>query len=90
MTSKKLELRVPNELLSILGKTPKLAERAAMQHLVLSMIHGNQISASLGAEALDISYRELLKLMADHNISLISYTDSELKEELKALEKLPL
>ena len=90
MTFRKLELRVPEEILSALGSKKKDIERLALQHIVLSMVRSNQISASLGAEVLDLSYRAFLELMADSNIPLIAYTDSELEEELKALDKLPM
>ncbi len=49
------------------------------------MVHAGTISASYGAEVLEISYRGMLKLMAENNVPLISYEDGELEREVKAV-----
>lgn len=87
MATKKVELHLPEGLFDALGGE-KDAERKALQALLLSLIQEGEVTASYAAEVLDISYHEMLDIMAEHNVALVNYSPDELDEEIKNLNKL--
>lgn len=88
MATKKLQLSVPASLIDVLGDNKKAIEKQALEHLVMNLIHARRITLSLGAEALKVTYREMMQLMKDNDIPLINYAQDELDEELETLQKL--
>jgi predicted HTH domain antitoxin len=87
VTLKKVELRLPEELLHALGSRKK-AETKALQALLLTLIQEGKITASYAAEVLDLSYREMLTLMAEHAIPVVAYEPKDLDQETTILTKL--
>ena len=85
MTLKKVEFMLPEEVFDSLGNT-KQVNHQALQALLLFLVNEGKMSASRAAEILDVSYNEMLDLMAQHEIPIVNYSATELEEEVKALE----
>ncbi len=88
MTLKTVKMRLPEELLSLFGKSAADVERHVAEALVLKLIGESKITASYAAEVLGCPYNDILELMAEHHIPLVRYSPADLKKEMAALEKL--
>ena len=88
MALKKVELHIPEELLETLG-SKKEVETKALQALFLTLIQEGEITIRYAADVLGVSYRQMLTLMAEHNVPLLNCDPSELDEELALLRQYP-
>jgi len=90
MALAKLELHVPAELLEALGPSSEIIEAKVLEQLVMGLVRDGKISIRYGADVLEVTYHNMLDLMAKHDVPLINYDDpAEIDQELKALEKFP-
>lgn len=90
MASKKLnlELELPEEILSRLGKDPQEISRGVLQVLILDLVRRGEITSSRGAELLGMGWQEFLELMAQYEVPLMNYDNSEVAGELSTLRRL--
>lgn len=83
----RFDWELPESLLEVvLPKEAKVAEemkRAA----VLDWVRTKKISWRKGAELLELSYRDFLKLMTEHDVPTLDIEEGELEKELAALKK---
>lgn len=87
MAYKQVTVRLPEEVLNALGDDAAV-ERKAHEAFVLYLVQQGQISASRGAELLELSYLDMLDLMGERSVPVVNYSVEELHEEVKALQKL--
>lgn len=87
MAVNKASFNLNEELVSLLGNTSEEAEYQAAQRLVLSLIQDSQITASRGAELLDVSYDEMLQIMQEHSVSLVRTTANDVDQDVDTLDK---
>lgn len=86
MALKKVELQVPEELLDSLGGAQEVQERA-LKSLLLFLVQEGEVTPSYAAEVLGTSYRQMLRLMAEHHVPLVNYDPEDLDQEVQALDK---
>jgi hypothetical protein len=69
------EWEPPDALLEVIVQDPAKAAEIIKQAAVLDWVRTHKLSLRRGAELLQITYRELLALMAAHRIPSIDYEE---------------
>jgi predicted HTH domain antitoxin len=87
MATVKLEIAVPEDLLSILGLSKARAVEAIKEFSVLGLYLERRISSGKAAELLDMRKREFIRLLARKGIPYFDYTDEELEEEFRTFDE---
>ena len=76
------EWELPDALVEAIVQDPTQAVEIIKQAAVLDWVRTHKFSLRRGAELLQITYRELLALMAAHRIPSIDYEEGWLAHEL--------
>jgi predicted HTH domain antitoxin len=77
----KLDLELPDELFSQLGKEE--VETKVKEALVMELLREHRLSQGKAAEILRISRHALFDLMANHRVPVIDLSPEELPNELQ-------
>lgn len=76
------EWELPEALMEAIIPDPAKAVEVIKQAAVLDWVRMHKLSLRRGAELLQMTYRELLALMAAHHIPSIDYEEGWLEHEL--------
>jgi Uncharacterised protein family (UPF0175) len=76
------EWELPDALMEAIIPDPAKAVEIIKQAAVLDWVRTHKLSLRRGAELLQMTYRELLALMAAHHIPSINYEEGWLEHEL--------
>ena len=84
---KLLQVPMPDRLVERYGGVASAAARVS-QAAVLELLRQGELTSGEAAEALDMPRREILELMAAHDIPIANYDPAELQEELQTLRQI--
>lgn len=87
MTTKRITIELPDDLLTILGWREEEIQTKIKETLVMALLREHKLSQRKAAELLWLTYRELLALMTQYHIPSIDYEDSWLDHELDVFAK---
>ena len=79
------ELRVPEEVISALGKDP---EREALEALLLHLIREEKVSVAWAGTKLGFGRQEAIRWYTSHGYPFPDITPEEFDEELRHVEQL--
>jgi predicted HTH domain antitoxin len=82
----KLEIEIPEEVLSCFGSSEDAATKVK-EAAVLELLRQKKISQGKAAQLLGMNRWEFYDLMAEHNIPMIDLSPEELKEGTANLRK---
>jgi predicted HTH domain antitoxin len=81
MSTLKIELELPEEILEYLG-TQKI-DKSIKELIVLNLLREHKISQGRASELLGINRWKLIELMKSHSIPVVDLSNEELKEEIR-------
>jgi predicted HTH domain antitoxin len=84
---KLVQVPVPDQLIRRFGGEAEAAARIS-RAAVVELLRQGEMTSGEAAEALGVTRREVLELMAERDIPIANYDPSELEGELRVLEKL--
>jgi len=79
-----LQVPIPDRLVERFGGEEAAAARYS-RAAVLELLREGEMTSGEAAEALGIQRRELLEMMAAHDIPIANYDPEELEQELRVL-----
>ena len=83
MQTVSLMLKVPSDLLSLLRKSRQEMEQQVQLWVALELFRQRKISAGKASELAAISLSEFMDLTRQHGVEWVSYTDDELRVEIR-------
>jgi predicted HTH domain antitoxin len=83
----RFEWELPESLLGLIAQDEAKVTEEVKRAAVLDWVRMKKISWRKGAELLDMTYRDFLALMAEHQIPTLDYREGWLEKELAAFEK---
>lgn len=81
------EWELPDTLLGVVLKDEGSLADECKRAAVFDWVRMQRISWRKGAELLGMSYRDFLRLLAEHKVSLADYSEGWLDKECEALQK---
>jgi predicted HTH domain antitoxin len=84
---KLLQVPMPDHLVERYGGEAKAAARI-FRAAVIELLREGEMTSGEAAEALSLARREILEIMAAHNIPIANYDPAELQDELQALREI--
>jgi predicted HTH domain antitoxin len=83
-----LTLEVPSDLLALLRKSRREMEQEVQLWIALELFRQRKISAGRATELAGISLSDFMDLTRQHSVEWMSYTDDELRVELREAKAL--
>lgn len=83
-----LTLEVPSDLLALLRKSRREMEQEVQLWIALELFRQRKISAGRATELAGISLSDFMDLTRQHGVEWMSYTDDELRAELREAKAL--
>jgi predicted HTH domain antitoxin len=77
----KIEVVVPDELLTTLQQEPESFRHQILLHTLGSLYEAGRISGGLGARVMGCNRWEFYRLLSEHGFAVIDYPDEELDRE---------
>lgn len=77
----KIEVVVPDELLTALEQEPEDLRRQILFHTLASLYQSGGISGGLAARVMGCSRRQFYRLLSEAGFAVIDYSEEELEQE---------
>ena len=84
---KLLQVSMPDHVVDRYGGEAKAADRIS-KAAVMELLREGEMTSGEAAEALNMTRRQILEIMAERNIPIANYDPAELQEELQALQQI--
>ncbi len=82
---KTLELKLPEEVVEVLGEEP---ERQALEALLLYLIQADRVSVAWAGGKLGLGRQESIRWYTSHGYPFPDYSEEDLDEDLRYVERL--
>jgi predicted HTH domain antitoxin len=84
---KLLQVPMPDQVVERYGGETSAAARIS-KAAVMELLRQGEMTSGEAAEALNVTCRQVLEIMAERNIPVANYDPSELQDELQALQQI--